>query len=260
MKNIITIIAFAFGLAAAAQQMPEKRSMLALDHEVKIRPLTTMQLKYDGGYSDFYTDERCTYVYEKGIQNSTKPEALLGKVFKIVNIKDKGDKYYILKLEGNGTTLYYKYKSGLPADFDVLNLTLPEDYYCDFVTQENIAATKGKEYWAKESLYRVSKRIENGRTSYAIILEISVDEANSGSGVSITLENGAKIEKPKAFVKIDSVRVTPKYTAIIILTANEVKLLEENKITNFRINNHEYPMYSGDGANLKGIMGCLAKK
>ena len=211
MRNIITIIALAFGLTAVAQGlMPEMRPMLALDHEVKIRPLTTMQLKYDGGYSDFYTDERCTYVYEKGSQNSTKPEALLDKVFKIVSIKDKGDKYYILKLEGNGTTIYYNYKSGMPAQFDVLNLTLPEDYYCDFVTQENIAATKGREYWAKESLYWVSKRIENGMISYGMILEISVDEPNAGSGVTLTLENGAKIEKPKAPVKIDSVRGNTK--------------------------------------------------
>lgn len=258
--KLLLNIAILFVFFSAMAQMPQKRPQLLTGHEIKITPLSKMMLEAYSGYKGFYTDEALTTIYKKGSKETTTPDALEGKIFKVVSVTPfsyLGNDYFKLKLQGNGETLYYKHQKDYNVNFEVLNLKLPDDYYCDYIVKGKFDATIDSYTVERRFVYRLGKYIDGTALVYNLHLETSKDgEGSGGLGVTLNLENGKKIVKPNARVD-KSKAATPQYSSSFYLTEDEIDLLKANKIVGYTLFKTEAVLFGDDAEIIKGVIPCL---
>lgn len=245
-------------------QVPEKNMSLLVGHQIHVRPLNESELKWDGGYGNFYSDADLRYIYKVNAKYKTPPEALADRKFNVVSAepyRSTGDNYYKLKLEGGGETLYYSYKEGAPVQFKALGITLPDDYYCAYIKETYDEANKQTIFTVEQKyIFRILKFRLPQTTFYSIYLETAVDKIGTGKGATLILENGQKIVKPEADIKMNTKTATAHYSTSVVLTDEEVRLLEKHKIASFRLHVYDQVMFNESADIIKGAMGCLAKK
>ncbi|GGB84030.1 hypothetical protein GCM10007424_25040 [Flavobacterium suaedae] len=193
----------------------------------------------------------------------TKPDALGGKVFTVVDVTSEepypgSGTHYTLKLEGNGETIYYSYKKGNAVYVNPINFTLPDDYYCSYITENKDSSGNKRFIGEKRFLYRVYKVYLTDSYGYGIELMTAKDSKETGKGVTILLDNGEKIVKPDAAIKMDDSRSTSRFNAIFTLTDEDVHLLANNKVLSYTLYKHEQAVYNPEV--LQGMFKCLLTK
>lgn len=114
--------------------------------------------------------------------------------------------------------------------------------------------------YGKKEFEKVSfQKIVNGKIiSYFISLNSETYGTSTGYGITILLENNKKIVKSK--VKTDVSLGDGSlfsHSAFFVLTANDILLLKENSITDFRLYIHDELIE--DGNRYKELFNCLVK-
>lgn len=264
MKSIFTIATLLL-MNFAFAQFPKKDPTLLKGYKIEVKALTESQLKYTSGYEHFFSDPDGMKIYMGNDKRRTKPDALGGRVFKVVDVTAEKPSYsmyvnYTLKLEGDGETVYYKYEQGNAVHVNPVNFTLPDDYYCSYVTEDRDSEGHKKFIAEEQFMYRAYKVYGLDSYGYAIELMTSIDSNETGKGVTIVLDNGKKIVRPNLQVEMDDSGRTSQFNVLFLLTDEEVNLLANNKVLSYTLYKHEQTMYKSFAPVLQGIFKCLLTK
>lgn len=266
MKKIIVVFALLLSLSAIAQDFPYRNIELLIGKEVQIIPLNESELKYTKGYEDFSIDIKGRNIYERnGGLFVTKGEALSDRIFKVESIESNPiyDNVSMLKLkDSKGEIIYYKYKQDSLTPFKILgDIVLPEGYYCQYIEETTDKFTGEQTFKVnREYMYELTKSKKGKTVKYTLYLEYSVDKFTTGKGVIILLENNKRIEKPNLPVKMNDLKRTPHFSAIIDLTPDDIALLKENKIIDFMLFKYDCFFVPADGAIIQGALQCMLAK
>lgn len=266
MNNFYTFFLLLSTLFATAQDYPEKRPELLLGKELRVIPIVAGA--YEKVYSGFYTDDKMLYTYKDNGHDKTVADAFGSGTLKVLSVDavDRwGSKMYRIKLQNAAhETIYYLYDPNSDSDykFEVVGgLTLPAEVYCDLVI-ESKDTEKGNEMYIFSGLpsYQIYKTKSATNSSTVLTLYIYKDEVHAGKGVVINLDNNQKIERLNLDIVFDTKRSTPRYSASIVLTSEEIELLKNHIITTYKLSKFEDEMYKKFAVKLKGAVSCLITK
>ena len=259
MKKLILLTALLFAFIINAQDYPGKRPELLIGKEVKVKDIEIAQ---QFGYTGFYNSEVLDEAYPNGGIH-TKKELLLGKIFKVIDIKRGncrlGGICFVIKLELDNKYLYYQYDPTLISfyPFEVIGgLELPKDVYCDLLRVANLS--KGTTYETKKvEGIDITKSIWDGKTKYSMFVNIFGNiRVSNPKGVIIILEGDKKIVKPSNIVGMEyHDGKSYRYTSSVELTLQEIELLKTNKIIGVSLDSIGSEIQMGDV--IKGMVYCL---
>ena len=182
-------------LTTLAQDYPGKSPQLLVGKEVTILPVESqMKEGYEGFYSDHDLGER----YMTNFNLQTKPEALVGKSFKVLAVEPYdfyGKTNYNIKLQSveDGTVIYYRYRNDEEQmetySFEVKGgFQLPADYYKNYIEFETNKSTGTKtSSFDVPSLLTLTKVVKSKVATYVLKLEAATGEKpKTGKGKGAT--------------------------------------------------------------------------
>jgi hypothetical protein len=255
MKKIILLAAFMLTFCASAQvNYPGKYVELLLNREVKVLPT------YDTEYYGFYTKPDFTGVYQQGRYSSVK-SSLVGRIFKVTDIKVDLKFSSLITLNDGKETLYYKYASNSAHDyfFEVIGgLELPLDYFCDQIkvalddNEFKIYRNEIVGYGLKKTITKATKEIE-----YELAISTGSNSLE-GKGVTLVLANGKKIERPRELVGKNAGKGLLQ--TFLELSKADIDLLTESEIATVTMNGHLLKVNRETAGNLRGQLKCLLTK
>lgn len=271
MKNFTLLIALFFSLIITAQDDPGKRPELLLGKEVTIIDLTGnyySDISKEKGYQRFYIDKEVLSTYKKNSKHNTEYEALFNKTFTVKNVELKeesqygGGPYHVITLESPDLVLYHKYYDKRAYYFKVKGgLEYPDDFYCDYIIEKPFQDTGLVDYIIEPySGLNLTKTKGKELTAYLLYVGIVGDKTlDKSKGISVTLDNGAKIERPDFVPQIGVNSYGDyRYSGVIELTAKEIELLKAHVITGSQIGANKRNEYSED--KIKKSLPCLLTK
>lgn len=249
-----------------------------VNKELKVRDLPESEKK--DGYYGFYVDKKHKKVYKGNLLDKTKYEYLVGKIFKVLSYEryiDHSENYILLTLENKETgILYYPiYEefSNCPcfvqgdSQVEIMSgIIYPEGFFCKDITENKDRFTDEITFSTpnpRDFTYRHKNDIKFVKDKNGIMLLIYQWGASlnvNQKGLILLLKNGGKIEKPDAELHVETAENLGGYiySTAIYLSADDIKLLTSNEITDDRL-------YIYDGAILEGgkykeYLKCLLKK
>jgi len=262
MKNFTLLIALFFSLIITAQDHPGKRPELLLGKEVTVKELP-LNLQATG-YEGFYINEKLIIHYADNQKYKSKHDALANKTFKVLSVEPgidmAGIPRYKVKLQAaDETIVFYEFKDLNDYYFTVKGgLDYPADFYCDFINETRSGNTMSYRIDAKYNC-RLHKITNEGRSAYFLDVSAVEDTPDRTKGLTIYLDNGAKIERPDVAPKMD---VTSgglyRHECKIDITDKELELLKQHVIKNFRIGAWSEDVV--DGEFIKNALPCLLTK
>lgn len=269
MKKIMMLFALCIGLTATAQvNYPYKRPQLLLGKEVTIKPISEHMRRYEPGYKGFYADSKMFTVYKKINALETDPDAFGDRKFKVIAIDSTKNSYagiygqpeYDKKItleDTAGEKVYYQYERRSYSLVVVGGLDLPADFYCDFIKKD-----QDGNFTTNEDIPHINvvKTKKGGVTKYSLSYDLPQSGAEPGLGMTFLLENGKKIDRPKAFVKIHGRTATPRLNGSIELTAAEIALLKESNVASVTLNKYTDKLYGDMAENFRNAFICLLTK
>lgn len=268
MRNIILLFTLIATVYVNAQVFPEKDIKLLEGHLIKID-----NGHKESGFENFYTDEDATNIYaKKAGRYLTNYDSLIGRTFKVINVKkeseenDKQDAILLLEDINNKRVLYYKYDFlMLSYFFKVIDtIDYPADYFCRYITKDNIGSTTFTKAGAKKSfkiikVYDPEIPKEYPKTYYAIDMEFGTSKyTDKRNGVTLLLENGKKIDLPKQKVTVGTAMYD--YKTIVLLTDAHMELLKSNRITGYKILEFTKEFDASESEILFRSLKCLLTK
>lgn len=271
MKNFTLLLALFFSLIITAQNYAGKKPELLLGKKVTIKPLPEPRQKE--GYDFFYANADLTGGAYEPTPNSrinTRHEALMGKTFEVLNVEPIvkfGNKYHKLTLKNsNGLVLYHLYEDkGAANNIFIVEggLTYGDDFYCDYIKKRPFLDSGLTDYYVEAySGLLLVKTSGKGVTPYYTLeaLTVSGGEPDETKGATITLDNGAKIERRdiKPGISVNSYG-DYRYLAAIKLTDNELELLKEHIIVHVKVGAFSKEI-KDVGVNIKNALPCLLTK
>lgn len=270
--SVLAILSVAF---ANAQNFPSTKVELLQDKTVKPKRYNDSDKKFH--YKNFYS----TFNIEKGEIKELDDlrlfatskysfisdyEKLVGKEFKVVKIyPPKNSKKYVLELKNEEFgTIYYNYSPDYEFDFElevVGGIELPEGFYCDKISTEKDKFT-GETTYTTDFADGVSfvKVVKNNVSKLYMQVNTSGSTLNVGKqGLIVLLNNGGKIQKPTAKIKVDKTSSGGGYvySTFVELNKNDITILKQHLITATRL--YIYDNDVEEGAKLKDMLKCLTK-
>jgi hypothetical protein len=274
MKKLFTLITLLFIATVAAQvSYPYKRPQLLAGKEVKVLPYVKFYPDQTGYYG-FTTAPNFYHVYAEIKKDSqyTKPEALEGRIFKVIEVtKDESDKdsFYVRLLGDKGDTLYYNYtlstqESSFP--FEVIGgLDLPADFYCDYINRGvNIgeySTRSGDVTFTRERFDTPAEKKAKAAKEYEVRIKFYGNASQLDRGLTLFFDNGKSIVRKNEVVlsKLDNGTLY-KHETSIILTKQEAELMATANLTGFKILDLTYtdpPKYKKYAEEFKNIIACI---
>ena len=266
-KLILVLLLLCVSFIYAQENFPYKNPELLLGKEVKV--ISTSESRDARlGYMGFYTDENFYKCYDPTSKHSSysKPETLVGKTFKITDVKDVSTPDFNkvrLKLEGkDGLNLYYKYNYRLPSSypFEVTGgLTLPDGFYCNII-EENTISPEWQNFKALVDIGTwVSKDIEKGKSKYYITFAIFLPKDSK------PLESATLLLERQKTITVETDLIIPefhdgktfKYNFTMFLDKQNVALIAANKIIGVKIGDQVATITQGQ--KIQGVINCLLK-
>jgi len=262
MKKITTLLLLLGSFLLHAQESyPAKHPELLIGKEVKVLDITSDE------YPDFFTDKELQKAYSPppGQKIYTAKAALLGKIFKVIDVKR--DKSYdiedvTIELEGrDNLKLYYRYDQKYDFDyhFEVIGgLNLPDGFYCEYITTTNTEEGTN----AKASVgvgVHVSKDVEKGKSAYYLIFNLFLPKDSKPLSSLTLILDGQKTIVKKSSLIIPEFHdgLKYKYSFTTFLTPQDLALIKVNKITGVRLGDQVAPVPNGQ--KMQGILNCLSK-
>lgn len=255
-----TLLFLFFSLAAMAQEsFPYKRPILMLNKTVTVMRIPSSE-KF--GYENFFKDKKCYKIY-KEVKVSTPENALLGRSFSVTAVDSMENTYrkdyeYVLTLNDNNETIYYRYIPHLASSFYAFEvkggLDLPEGFYCDFVEKDKY------EYSARVPEISLSQsydfRTTKNRTS-AIFTFFDKFEEDGVKSVTLLLENNKTIEDITNEITAMPQSNEFRYNFAITLDDKAIELLKANKLIAVKLKDSVHTFHPGSGVTLSGILKCM---
>lgn len=270
--SALTILSVAF---TSAQNFPSTKVELLQDKIVKPKKYNDSDKKFH--YKNFYS----TFNIENGEIKDLDDlrlfatskysfisdyEKLVGKEFKVMKIyPPKNSKKYVLELKNEEFgTVYYNYSPDYEFDFElevVGGIELPEGFYCNNISTE-------KDKFTKETTYTTDfadgisfvKVVKNNVPKVYMQVNTAGSTLNVGKqGLIVLLNNGGKIQKPTAKIKVDKTSSGGGYvySTFVELNKNDIATLKQHLITATRL--YIYDNDVEEGAKLKDMLKCLTK-
>jgi len=212
------------------------------------------------GYMEFYTDPSGKYgsTYKKGIYN-TPYEALVSKEFKVVRVaegKFYGNKMLVL-FNPETDTLFYDYSIRYEHACRLDLVSIPEGFYCSQIkVEEDKFSNKTTLRTGLLEGVSFTKIIDESGTRIYMSLGAYGSTLNVGiSGVKVLLDNGDVLNFD---VKVDANSGKGsgwEYSAFILLNDQDIKVLTQHSITDFRLYIHDRTVK--DGNKFKELLKCL---
>lgn len=263
--NTTLLFAFLFiTIGASAQDSPGLRPELLIAKNVKVKPLPQAAIISRKGYNDFYTDAALDKRYAKNANNMTKPDALEGRVLKVVSVDPyifQNEKSYRVKLADTikNETIYYKFNKNSEKFgnyyFEVLGgLTYPDDFFCDYLKTPAAQNGEQKVIAGIDDGITVVK-IKKGKTvTYHLEANIMETTVSMKRGISLILENGHKIERPEQEITMGTKNDHVTYATTFVLTPAEVSQLSASPLKEGKISGFDRKF--ADGKKLQGMVHC----
>jgi len=260
--NLIFLLALTSLLCYS--QFPAKHPELLLNKEVTIKSLDPSLQQY--GYRNLHRTSEMK-ITDKPIKHTS----VAGKSFVVKEVTPY-EKYsetkFCIKLESPENGIYF-YDYNPKYDFEYIlevlgGLEIPKDLYCADITIEDDKFTgeirSKSPYSEGVSFIKVTK--EGISKIYISINETGSTAVVGKTGLILLLENNKRIEKPTApiDVKVNSGYTGATgyvYSAFVELTAEDIKLLCENAITDNRL--YIFDGTIKNGQKLKDYLNCLNK-
>ncbi len=272
-RNYLILIFLFIGVNVYAFNFPGNHPELLIGKEIRV--LQKSENLQEHGYMSFYTDKEMTRIYAKSHSYSSKYNALVNKVFKVIScteykvVLSHGLKYRLLLYNPTTGYLYFSYSTYYEHSFPfevIGGLEYPEGYLCKYVTKikdkfDGSLTYHTPSYFENISFTRVKS--EEGVVSMYMSKKTYSYERKSGlKGAYILLENGEKISKPKANIKVeyDKNRLGSKkykYSAFFTLTKAEIAKLKAYKITDIRL--YIYDEKIKDGEKYRQYINCITE-
>ncbi|WP_116790158.1 hypothetical protein [Flavobacterium psychrotrophum] len=264
MKKIMLVAALMLSLSAIAQEsFPAKHPDLLKGKDVKVIATHESEIS---GYSNFYSDSEMTKTYMPSKKNyDTDTKSLLGKQFKVVEVDSLINPYQkmcrVTIVSADGAKIYYKYDGQFDIDypFEVVGgLTLPEGFYCDYITKEAYGSTVVYNTLIGRGIV-INKRVELGKASYTMGFSVFGPKDTNGpiTKVTLLLENNKTIVDTRQMFYSALQSEEYKYSFTIALTEAQVQLLIQNKIKNVRAGELDLPFQKN--LKLQGVLKCMQK-
>lgn len=229
------------------------------------------------GYKHFYTGDNFNtassdknWIYERGEYFGSKYESLVGKVFKVLSYEKyyarNGEEKFKIKLANSETgLLVYDYSAKFEWDFPfevIGGLEVKNDFFCDKVDSSFDKFTGEIKYTGdcRNEGMSLLKHVNN--TSKEIYLSLVVS-ANTlvlnEKGITILLTNNKRIVKPNAKVDVSvssSTQSNYLYQGFILLNAQDIELLKNERITDFRL--YIFDRAIKDGTKIQEFAKCFS--
>lgn len=273
-KTTLSFLLLLFASIAKAQDFPYTQVSLLEGKTVKPIVISeqSRQFHYKNFYQSYDTETHSIdsfsdpHFLAKSKYSSYSPyNELVGKEFKVIKIyQQKNKDKFIIELHNEELgTVFYDYNSNYEHDFElevVGGIEYPEGFFCDKIEVEKDKFTKKTTYITDTRDGISFFKFTSGSTSNFYISANSAQSSlNTGKkGLFILLENGIKIQKPNAKVKVDVYGTDYVYNVFEQLNKNDISLLKKYKITNVRI--YTYDEEVNSGVILKDMFKCLIQK
>ncbi|MES2484553.1 MAG: hypothetical protein V4581_01195 [Bacteroidota bacterium] len=271
MKKLTLLLLF-FSLAATAQtgvNYPAFRPELLIGKEIIIQS-RDWDVNFSG-YEKFYTEPDLSKRYKQNSAGYTETKALEKRHFNVTGIERKkvgtsGTEIIFIILNDPTTheTIYNWYTPGNNPDGDYYievagGLTLPDDFYCDLIDVKK--SEGGVQYFTEfDAGFLILKTVlPNQNPIYELVF--NCPRGTYEGIIEITLKNGKIIKRTKlkgAAIQLNLTRFIYRF----ILTDDELKLLQESEMTNFRIDTNLKNIYNSNSAPhaLTKVIPCIIKK
>ena len=255
MKKLILFSLIILSNFTYGQNFPSTSVELLLGKDLKVREKAESIQKY--GYRDFYVSELMKVKYDAGQSDAnTRYESLVGRVFRLIDYKqytDKtGAKKFALKVENPETgILYYDYDPRFEEEFEFVvigGLKYPDGFFDTFVKSFRDKFKNEKSYSTPQGCDKITflKTINHpsmfnpNKTKSTIFMqvsEIASDIKLNSQGMTILLENDLRIDIPREKLRVETNSTTEGfvYTAFLELRPEHIKMLSENKMTDYRL-------------------------
>jgi len=263
MKHVTLLLALLLiGFLNAQESFPYKRPELLINKEVTVKPMHPGSEEAFGGYENFYSDSNWSKIYKENNRSKTSSSSLTNRTFKVVSSEFTSDTpfpYHVFKLEDKQTKelIYYMYNMKLARNdiypFTVVGgLDVPADFYCDYV--ETYGGDNPIYFIENMSIYKLQKKMLKGKAKYSLNL-IMTAEPLTQEGIVVNLENNMSITRP------DYPIISDKRTfGSFELTAKEIELLKNNKITGFTLGKTKGFIGDREAIAIKEGLKCLMSK
>jgi hypothetical protein len=284
MKKIyLTVFCLFVAIFAFGQGFPANSPKLLIGKVVKAKEVKEELRKYL--YKNFYTSfdskkaefpddkpKNKLFPTESAVYALSEYGKLVGKEFTVTEVIEVKPKYsfsktsYALKMKNEEIgDVYYKYDPSFELDFElevVGGLEYPAGFFCADITEEKDKFENSTKYITPATNGIVIIKIAKGGTKTTYLsLTTSGSTANVGKkGVTILLEGGAKLTFADIVVEPKVNRTSYSYNAFIPLKETDLKALESNKITDFRLYVYDREINSESANKVKEYFKCINQK
>jgi len=271
MRKLILFSLIVLSTISYGQNFPSNSIELLIGKDLKVREKEESLQKY--GYRDFYIDEALKLKYDASQSDAnSKYESLVGKVFKLVSFdpytdKTGGAKKFKLKLDNPETgIIYYDYDPRFENEFEFVvvgGIDYPDGFFNKDIKESRDKFKSEVTYSTPVGYDKINfmkvKTLKDTHT-YMCISEIGSNVNLNKKGVVILLENGFRINKPQADLRVEvsNSGTDYVYSAFFELNANDIKMLTANVITDYRL--YIYDRAVTTGYTLREQLKSILKK
>lgn len=266
-----TILLFALiSSSFLLSQFPGNNVKTLLNNDVM--PIQLEDIFQQFGYKNFYQSSNFgvgkNYKSTDKYSTNTPYNELVGKTFKITEITPTSDTYekniYLLKLENKEIgTIYYKYNPEYESSFELKILNPSQEIFCNQIEKEIDKFDKSITY--RTPTYEgvgIEKVIKGKSKVYYLSITTPGSTLNvNEKGVIILLNNGMKISKPNQKIDVEAGSGSDYvYSAFFSLNENDLKLLLQNQITDFRLYIYDNSINEDKRNQIQQYLKCLIQK
>ena len=273
MKNIpFKVILFTCFLSTCTsvfsqENFPEDSVHKLIGRELKVKSLDKTMQTY--GYEGFYLSNNLKNIYSCCTGRNSKYESLVEKIFRVISFEayenSIGSKKYKLKLTNSEIgDIYFDYdpKYEFKFPFEVIGgLSVSDNFYCIKIDSTYDKFTNSTTYITPvQDGFKFYKIKDNKGESFFLTKNEPGASLTFGSkGFILLLENGKRIDKPDADIKVNSNGYGGYYCSVRIeLNQLDVKLLSVNAITDSRL--YIYDSVVKSGKKIIKYFNCLVNK
>ncbi len=267
-KNLLLIGLLISGLSLLAQNFPGKDVELIVGKEIKVLEKAESLQKY--GFEGFYKDPDLKRKYACCQSYNSKYDELVNKVFKVISYEpytnNIGTDKFKLKIENKETgIIYFDYSSEFEHTFPfevIGGFDYPKGFLCRDISEKIDKFTGDSTFNTpiENDISLIKVKSKKGVTTY-LSVNVFGSTANVGiKGAIFLLENGIKIEKPEAEikVKVSSYGKGYTYSAFIPLNSDDILKFSTNLITDIRL--YVYDSKIKDGKKYLEYFKCIIEK
>ena len=271
MKYLFFLMTLLLSTIAFGQDLfPAYDTAMISGRELKVKPIAETLQRY--GYDGFFIDEKLKKKFECCDGVNSKYKSLVDKIFKVVEIQPYTDilnqRKYTLKLTNTETgDIYFDYDPRYKHLWNfhfVGEHKIPEGFFCRNI---EMIADKFKGDTTYMTPYASGFSFIKKKKGKDEIIYLSKNQPGSTlnvneKGLIVLLENGKRLDKPSAKLKVKSSSYGSGYvySAFEILTPSDIDLLLNNLITDSRLYIYDGETNKEDAKTLVEYLKCIKDK